>query len=132
MLCMSACALYVAGMPDQRLSSSSEEGGSCVPLTQLLRATHIRYLARRYWLQPNAKPLPKADPLFFPLPLLDTRLIDFFDPLRSFISNLKLGPKQEEHLLQLERKFCVICILYKKYEKEFFNLFHITGGMQPG
>jgi hypothetical protein len=57
-LCMSACALYVAGMPEPPSSSSSSStstsadasesyaaaaGGSCVSLTQLLRATHIRY-----------------------------------------------------------------------------------------
>lgn len=52
--------------------------------------------------------------------------MDFFDPLKTFISNLKLGEAQDEHLVQLERKFCVICILYRKYEKEFFNLFRTT------
>jgi hypothetical protein len=58
-LCMAACALYVAGMPEQRGAPSSSttatsapgdfdttaSGGSCVSLTQLLRATHIRYLS---------------------------------------------------------------------------------------
>lgn len=41
-LCMAACALYVAGMPEQRTPASTTSGGSCVSLTQLLRATHIR------------------------------------------------------------------------------------------
>lgn len=99
-LCMAACALYVAGMPEQRTPASTTSGGSCVSLTQLLRATHIR-------------------------------LVDFFDPLKAFIANLKLGAAYEEQLLQLERKFCVICILYRKYEKEFFQVFRITD-IQPG
>jgi hypothetical protein len=59
------------------------------------------------------------------------RLVDFFDPLKAFIANLKLGAAYEEQLLQLERKFCVICILYRKYEKEFFQVFRITD-IQPG
>jgi hypothetical protein len=60
-LCMAACALYVAGMPEQRAAppasssttatsapggfDNTASGGSCVSLTQLLRATHIRYLS---------------------------------------------------------------------------------------
>ena len=59
------------------------------------------------------------------------RLVDFFDPLKAFIANLKLAAAYEEQLLQLERKFCVICILYRKYEKEFLQVFRITD-IQPG
>lgn len=59
------------------------------------------------------------------------RLVDFFEPLKAFIADLKLGQTQEDHLLQLERKFCVICILYKKYEKEFLNAFR-TSDLQSG
>ncbi|KAL6072726.1 Retinoblastoma-like protein 1 [Balamuthia mandrillaris] len=51
------------------------------------------------------------------------RLVDFFGPLKSFIANLKLGTVYEQQLQTLERKFVIISMLYRKYEKEFEHLF---------
>ncbi len=50
--------------------------------------------------------------------------------MKAFIANLQLGAVYEEQLQNLEKNFCVICILYKKYEKEFFNVFRPSGSIQ--
>jgi hypothetical protein len=55
------------------------------------------------------------------------RLVDFFEPLKAFIANLQLGARYEEQLQNLEKKFCVVCFLFRKYEKEFSRLFKLAG-----
>jgi len=53
------------------------------------------------------------------------RMVDFFDPMKSFIALLKLGPGYEEQLKLLEKKFVVITILFQKYEKMFGDLMQL-------
>lgn len=50
------------------------------------------------------------------------RLVDFFEPLKSFIVFLRLGERYEEELKALEKQFVVVCILFQKYEKIFGEL----------
>jgi hypothetical protein len=50
------------------------------------------------------------------------RMVDFFNPLKSFISLLQLEPAYEDQLKQLEKKFVIITILFQKYEKVFGEL----------
>ena len=52
-------------------------------------------------------------------------MIDFFEPLKSFISLLQLHDF-EDQLKLLEKKFVVISILFQKYEKLFDQLFNYT------
>ncbi len=54
------------------------------------------------------------------------RLVDFFQPLRLFVSLLALSPAYEQHAKLLERKYVIMSILYHKYSRMFQELFHFA------
>jgi hypothetical protein len=57
-------------------------------------------------------------------------MVEFFDPLKSFIGILQMGATFEEPLKLLEKKFVVITILFSKYEKVFGELMHLPAASE--
>jgi hypothetical protein len=57
----------------------------------------------------------------------DTRLVDLFEPLKSFVSFLNLGVQYEDLLRALEKQFVVSAILFQKYETCFAHLLRSNG-----
>jgi hypothetical protein len=56
----------------------------------------------------------------------DIRLVDFFEPLKSFVAFLALGAQYEEQLKALEKQFVVSAILFQKYEACFAHLLRVA------
>lgn len=52
-------------------------------------------------------------------------MVDFFEPLKTFLSLLQLGQEYEEHLKLLEKKFITITILFQKFEKVLNQIIHL-------